>query len=88
MPTRKASFLLTVLSLIAVAGCSSSDEAVSDGFAPEAISAAIGGGADARPLKLNHHAVSLLWGITKSQEQGCGGPARHARGARADPRHV
>ena len=76
MPIAKAPCLLTVLSLmIAVAGCSSSDEAVSDGFAPEAISAAIGGGADARPLKLNHHAVNLLWGVTKSQEQACGGPA-------------
>lgn len=71
----KASCILTVLSLIALAGCFDSDEAVSDSFAPEAISAVIAGGVNARPLKLNHHAVSLKWGITKSMEQACGGPA-------------
>lgn len=75
MSRGKASCLLTVLSLIALAGCSGSEKTMSDGFAPEAISAVIAGGADARPLKLNHHAVSLNWGITKSQEQACGGPA-------------
>lgn len=75
MSKGKASCLLTVLSLIALVGCSGSDKTMSDGFAPEAISAVIAGGADARPLKLNHHAVSLTWGITKSQEEACGGPA-------------
>jgi len=75
MSNGKAWCLLTIVSMFALAACSSSDQAVSDGFAPEAISATIAGGAGARPLKLNHHAVSLRWGITKSQEQACGGPA-------------
>ena len=74
MPTRKTSTVLCVLSLSAMSACIGADEAMTDGFAPEAISAAIVGGAGARPLKLNHHGVSLNWGITKAQEEACGAP--------------
>jgi hypothetical protein len=40
---------------------------------PEAITAVLSRGADARALKLNHHDLTLLWGVTRSQEEGCGG---------------
>ena len=69
---------LALFSGIAISiGCSgaSSDGSSDPGLAPEAITAVLSRSSDARALKLNHHALALNWGITKTQEEGCGGPS-------------
>jgi hypothetical protein len=71
-----ASLFSVAVLLVLSFGCSaSSDSAADRGIAPEAITALLSKSANARPLALNHHALTLNWGITKSQEQGCGAQA-------------
>jgi len=63
------------LSIALLAGCTTSGDDRDAGLSPEAITAVLSRGNDARSLTLNHHALALNWGITKSQEEGCGGTA-------------
>jgi hypothetical protein len=74
--TTHRSVALGLLSAIAMlAACATSADSSGGGISPDAVTAVLSRGSDARPLTLNHHALALNWGITKSQEQGCGGSA-------------
>ena len=76
MPSVRVVRLSLAVAVTIIAGCSRvGDDAVTpDAFAPEAISTVLAGGAQARALKLNHHALVLNWTVTKAQEEACGAP--------------
>ena len=47
------------------------------GIAPlnvDAVTAVLARGADARPVKLNHHAIVPIWTVSKDEQAACGGP--------------
>ena len=73
MTTHRSVALGLLCSIALFAACSTSRDSTDPGISPEAVTAVLSRGSDARPLTLNHHALALNWGITKSQEQGCGG---------------
>jgi len=74
--TTHRSVAIGLLSTVALlSGCAASGDNRDAGLSPEAVTAVLSKGSDARPLILNHHALALNWGITKSQEEGCGGSA-------------
>jgi hypothetical protein len=65
-----------MLSIVALlSACAGSGDNGDVGVSPEAVTAVLSRGPDARSITLNHHALALNWGITKSQEEGCGGTA-------------
>jgi hypothetical protein len=63
------------VSLALLLGCTgASDEGGSHApVSPEAITAVLSRGADARPFKLNHQDLDVVWAVTRAQDLGCGG---------------
>jgi hypothetical protein len=71
---RKQQLVPVVMCALVVVGCGGDDGSTIPGLDADAITAVIVAGADARPLKLNHHALTPVWTVSKDQEIGCGGP--------------
>ena len=67
--------VLTVACLLGTIACASPDGSDIPGAGVEAITAVLAARADARPVKLNHHALVPVWTVSRDQELGCGGPA-------------
>ncbi|HUF65127.1 MAG TPA: hypothetical protein VMM17_04050, partial [Gemmatimonadaceae bacterium] len=61
--------------MVSLTACADDDGSEISGLEVEAIAAVIVPGADARPLKLNHHGLVPVWTVSKDQELACGGPA-------------
>jgi hypothetical protein len=64
--------LLCALSAI---GCGSQDGSDIPAAGVESITAVLSAGAEARPVKLNHHELVPTWTVSKDQESSCGGTA-------------
>jgi hypothetical protein len=75
MRARPLFHVTALLSLGALIGCGM--EAGSDipALDVDQITAVLVPGANARPLKLNHHQMSPVWTVSKDQELACGGAA-------------
>lgn len=66
--------VLPALLVVSVLACADDGSDI-PGLDVDAISAVIVPGAQARPLQLNHHALTPVWTVSKDQELGCGAPA-------------
>lgn len=62
-----------VACLLSVVGCSDGDGSSIPALGADDVSALLTQGAEARPLKLNHHAMVPVWTVTKDQELECAG---------------
>lgn len=61
--------------VLATTGCAGDDGSGIPGLDAEAITAVLAPGSQAKPMKLNHHALTPVWTVSKDQELGCGGTA-------------
>jgi hypothetical protein len=66
---------LLVASIFSAGACGKDDPADVPRAGVEAITAVLASRSDARPVKLNHHALVPVWTVSKDQELGCGGSA-------------
>jgi hypothetical protein len=75
MRVRRLCSVSAIASLTVTIACTQSDGSDIPPAGVDAITAVLAARSDARPVKLNHHALVPIWTVSKDQELACGGPA-------------